>query len=74
MPNEIRWKATWTTTDGLLREFFFYSATSRAVARVDFLLKLMSQGQPIPDEYEVEEALPGLPTVPRRDAWREGSL
>ena len=52
--NEQRWKATWRDQGGE-REYLFSAPDNRAVARVDFQLKLMAQGKPVPRAFELEE-------------------
>jgi hypothetical protein len=63
MENETRWIATWTDHMGQSREYLFYSVESRVIARVDFQLRLMDQGEPVPNEFELEEATTVLPRV-----------
>ena len=59
-----RWVARWTTPNGMSQEFFFYSTCERMIARIDLMLKLMEMEMPRPNEYELEEARSGLPSIP----------
>jgi hypothetical protein len=52
----MRWIATWTDRMGRPREYIFESEASRVIARVDFQLRLMEQREPVPNEFELEEA------------------
>jgi hypothetical protein len=61
--NQTRWIATWVDHTGLSREYSFFSVESRVVARVDFQLRLMEQREPVPNEFELEEATIVLPKV-----------
>ena len=59
-----RWKATWTDRMGRARVSIFQSAPARMQARLDFQLRLLDQGERIPDRFELEEtALPPLRPV-----------
>lgn len=51
-----RWRARWIAPDGAPYEYIFSSTTSRVVARVDFMLKVMDLGCQLPVVYELEEA------------------
>lgn len=61
--NERRWKATWYEK-GSLREYIFTAPDNRALARVDLQLKLIEQGRPVPNAFELEEGQPVIPVVP----------
>ncbi len=60
-----RWVARWINPNGMPQEFYFYSVHERMIALIDFMLKLMDMGTPRPNEYELEEARGGLPSIPR---------
>ena len=62
---EQRWVALWATPNGTPQEFFFYSTRECMMARLDFALKLMDMGTPRPNEYELEEATLGFPSLPK---------
>jgi hypothetical protein len=52
----MKWVATWTDRMGRSREYLFESEESRTIARVDFQLRLMECREPVPNEFELEEA------------------
>jgi hypothetical protein len=54
--NQIRWRATWVDRLGRERVTIFHGPESLVVARVDFQLKLMAEGEHVPDEFALEEA------------------
>jgi hypothetical protein len=60
-----RWVARWTTSNGTPQECFFYSTHELMIARIDFMFKLIDMGIPRPNEYDLEEAHAGLPSIPR---------
>lgn len=63
--DERRWKATWTNQWGDPQEYWFSGPDNRMLARIDFQLKLMDQGIPCPNEFELEEGRTVFPVVPR---------
>lgn len=68
--NERRWKATWRDQKGYLQEYLFYAPDSRVLARIDFQLRLMEQGRPVPNVYELEEGTLVVQVVPRISTLR----
>jgi hypothetical protein len=53
----------WVDHLGRPREYLFLGVESRVVARIDFQLRLMDQGEPVPNEFELEEATIVLPKI-----------
>ena len=69
---ERQWKATWYDRNLNHHEYIFYAPDNRVVAGIDFRLKLMDQGRPVPESFELEEGrevarvVPSLAEVARR--------
>lgn len=59
-----RWKATWRDQSGHLQEYIFSAPDSRVIARVDFQIKLMDQGRPVPNLFDLEEGKIVVGVVP----------
>jgi hypothetical protein len=68
MNNNTKWLASWVDNAGNKRTYTFHGPNSRVVARVDFQLQLMEQKEPVPDEFELEEAwiAPPRPQIQER--------
>ncbi len=68
-----RWKASWYDRDLNYHEYVFDAPDNRAIAGIDFRLKLIDQGRPIPEHFELEEGrqinriVPSLADVARRE-------
>lgn len=60
--NERRWTATWYE-GGYAREYIFSAPDSRGVARLDFQLKLLAQGRPIPEQFALVEGRKMVPSL-----------
>lgn len=68
--NERRWKALWRDQKGHLQEYRFTAPDDRILARIDFQLKWVQQGKPIPHHFELEEGYPVIQVVPSRSTER----
>ncbi len=66
MSNEVRWVATWTDNTGREREYLFIGPDDRVLARLDFQLKLIDAKEAVPNQFEIEQAPPGVV----REEWR----
>jgi hypothetical protein len=64
-----RWIATWHE-GGYSQEYIFYAPGSRILARLDFQLKLIEQGKPVPTHFELEEGQPVIYVVPNAGTVR----
>ncbi len=62
----IRWLATWTDNRGREREYLFIGPDDRVLARLDFQLKLIDAREPVPNQFEIEQAPIGV----AREEWR----
>ena len=61
MNNQTRRIATWTDQQGQAREMLFRGTPSRLTARLDFQLRLVDQGERIPEHFELlERQFPAL--------------
>ncbi len=58
-----KWKATWRDTWGHLQVYSFYGPNSLMLARLDFRLKLMEQGKPVPDDFDLEDITLAPPVI-----------
>ena len=59
-----QWKATWYDRELKHHECIFYAPDNWFIARVDFRFKLLAQGKPIPEFFELEEGANGVRVIP----------
>lgn len=59
-----QWKATWTEQDGTQHEYIFTTDDNRVIAGIDFRMRLMDQGKPVPAFFELEEGRQVIQVVP----------
>ncbi len=70
-----QWKAIWYDRDLNHHEYVFEAPDNRAVAGIDFRLKLIDQGRPVPAYFELEEGrevnrvVPSLAEIVRKERW-----
>ncbi len=49
-----QWKAIWTDQDGAQHEYMFSAGESRVLASIDFRVKMLKQGIPVPEVFSLE--------------------
>lgn len=59
-----RWKAAWIDSDGAQHEYHFASEDNRILAEIDFRMKLIDQGLPVPQYFTLEEGRKIIQVVP----------
>ena len=57
MSNTITWRATWVDARGRRRELLFNGSPHRGIARIDFQLKVVERGEPLPGAFHLEEVV-----------------
>ena len=62
--NTRRWTAIWHDQQGNQQEYIFATTDNRVIAGIDFRLKLIEQGRPIPEFFTLEEGRPVVRVVP----------
>ncbi len=61
---ERQWIARWCDYNLNHYEYIFWAPDNRTIARIDFKLKLMSQGKQVPEFFELEEGREVVRVVP----------
>jgi hypothetical protein len=56
MKQQTKWIAAWSDKNGQTRTLTFESAESQGVALIDFKLRLIDLGEPIPERYTLGRA------------------
>jgi hypothetical protein len=70
-----QWKATWRDQQGEPQAYVFLAPDNRVIAGVDFQFRLLDQGRPVPEIFELEEGRQVVTVVPSlREVARRGQL
>ena len=59
-----QWKAKWIDQDGRQNEYRFTTTDNRIIAGIDFRMKLIEQGRPVPAFFDLEEGRRVVRVVP----------
>lgn len=59
-----QWTARWTDPDGTEQEYRFTTDDNRVLAGIDFRMRLIEQGQPVPQYFMLEEGRKVIQVVP----------
>lgn len=62
--NERQWRAAWYDPDLTYHEYLFYAPDNYFIARVDFRFKMLVQGKPVPEFFEIEEGPRAIRVIP----------
>lgn len=70
-----QWRATWRDQQGEMQEYIFLAPDNRVIAGIDFQLRLLDQGRPVPEMFELEEGRQVVAVVPSlKEVARRGQL